>query len=118
MKLLVKRIYDEPTKKDGTRILVDRLWPRGISKEHATVTLWPKEITPSSELRSWFHEDKDKRFASFEKKYKTELKAIKGIAKEVMSPYKTKTITLVTAVKDIEHSHIPALVAFLNGLYF
>ena len=116
MKIKIKRIYDERAKNDGVRILVDRLWPRGISKETAAIIAWPKEITPSNELRSWFHKDPEKRFKDFEKKYKAELQNQKTIVKEFVKPYKTKTVTLVTAVKDIPHSHIPTLTSFLSKL--
>ena len=118
MKLSVKRVYDKPSKNDGVRILVDRLWPRGISKENAAIVAWPKEITPSSELRSWFHEDPEKRFKDFEKKYKAELHAQKTVVRESVKAYKTRTVTLVTAVKDIQHSHIPTLTSFLNEIGF
>ena len=116
MKTSVKRVYDKASKKDGTRILVDRLWPRGITKADPGIDLWAKDITPSNELRSWFHEDPESRFKSFEKKYGAELKKNKLLAKETMLPYKTKNVTLVTAVKDIPHSHVPTLVKFLGSL--
>ena len=116
MKIKIKRIYDKATKNDGIRILADRLWPRGISKEKALIKAWPKEITPSHELRSWFHEDQEKRFKDFEKKYKTELESQKNEIRDYMKTYKVKTVTLVTAVTDIEHSHIPTLVSFLERI--
>ena len=116
MKLSVKRIYEKPLKNDGARILVDRLWPRGVSKEDAKIIAWLKEITPSNELRSWLHQDPEKRFKDFEKKYKAELRVQKATVKESIKPYKTKTVTLVTAVKDIQHSHIPTLISFLGKL--
>ena len=77
---------------------------------------WPKEITPSNELRSWFHEDPDKRFKDFEKKYKAELQAQKAVVRNSVKPYKTKKVMLVTAVKDMQHSHIPTLISFLGKL--
>ncbi len=116
MKTSVKRVYEKPSKKDGSRILVDRLWPRGITKINADIDFWAKDITPSGELRSWFHEDPESRFKSFEKKYLAELKKNKKIVNETMLPYKEKTVTLVTAVKDIPHSHIPTLFNFINSL--
>jgi len=69
----IKRIYDNPEKKDGFRILVDRLWPRGLSKEKAKVDLWLKEIAPSDKLRKWFSHD-PKKWDDFKKKYKLELR--------------------------------------------
>lgn len=116
MKIFVKRVYEEPSKTDGVRILVDRLWPRGISKVQANITIWPKEITPSNELRRWFHVDREKRFKDFEKKYMIELQVQKGAAKELFKVCKTKKVTLITAVKDIERSHIPTLITFLSRL--
>ena len=69
----VKRIYEEPSPSDGARVLVDRLWPRGISKERANLTLWAKDVAPSTELRKWYDHDPAK-FEEFTSKYKSELK--------------------------------------------
>jgi len=69
----IKRVYEEPGKDDGFRILVDRLWPRGLSKEKAKIDLWMKEIAPSNELRQWFSHDPEK-WENFKKRYETELK--------------------------------------------
>ncbi len=110
----VKRIYEDPATTDGQRILVDRLWPRGIKKETAKIDLWAKDLTPPHELISWFHEDKDNRFKEFEKKYRTYLKDNKNKASDIID--KRKKITLVTAVKDRDHSHIPTLLKFLQSL--
>lgn len=112
MKILIKRVYEPTTKGDGFRVLVDRLWPRGVSKADAKIDVWLKEITPSSELRNWFHRDKNKLFEEFYKKYEKEL--IK-ISDDTFEDLRDKDkITLVTAVKDIEHSHIPTLKSFLE----
>jgi uncharacterized protein YeaO (DUF488 family) len=73
MTIKLKRVYEEPAKTDGTRILVDRLWPRGLTKEKAHVDLWLKEVAPSTELRKWFAHDPAK-FAEFKARYRTELK--------------------------------------------
>ena len=73
MKLAIKRVYEEPDKDDGIRILIDRLWPRGLSKEKAHVDLWLKEIAPSTELRKWFAHDPAK-WAEFKTRYRAELK--------------------------------------------
>jgi len=114
MKLPVKRAYDAASKADGTRILVDRLWPRGVTKAKAHIDLWAKDLTPTNDLRKWFHGDPEKRFKEFSTKYKAELKPKKKEAKELLKGH--KKVTLVTAVKDIEHSHIPTLTAFLEKL--
>lgn len=72
MPLRIKRVYEEPTDDDGRRILVDRIWPRGLSKERARIDEWRKEVAPSTELRRWFDHD-DERFAEFERRYREEL---------------------------------------------
>lgn len=72
LKIALKRAYDEPTESDGTRVLVDRLWPRGLSKERAHIDLWLKEIAPSTELRKWYGHDPDK-FEEFRRRYESEL---------------------------------------------
>jgi uncharacterized protein YeaO (DUF488 family) len=113
MAIKVKRIYDEADDNDGTRLLVDRLWPRGISKQQAQISLWAKELAPSDELRKWVHADKEKRFKEFEKKYEAELTQNKATIKNILSG-KKGDITLVTAVKEVELSHVPTLVAFLR----
>jgi uncharacterized protein YeaO (DUF488 family) len=73
----LKRVYDEPEPSDGTRVLVDRLWPRGLSRERAHIDLWLKEIAPSRELRTWFGHDPEK-FAEFRDRYETELASESG----------------------------------------
>ncbi|HEX2792277.1 MAG TPA: DUF488 family protein [Candidatus Paceibacterota bacterium] len=112
MHIRVKRVYERPAKADGVRILADRLWPRGVTKEKAAIKDWAKELSPSDGLRRWFHESPETRFAGFERKYASELKKNREAIRERMSAY-TGTVTLVTSVKDIERSHIPTLVAFL-----
>lgn len=117
MTVRIKRIYDKTATSDGARILVDRLWPRGISKDEASITYWAKELAPSDSLRKWFHADPDKRFKDFQKKYRAELQKNRSLIEENMLPYNRKRYTLITAVKDIEHSHIPILSAFLDYEY-
>ena len=106
----IKRVYDAPSADDGYRILVDRLWPRGVSKNKAKINLWLKEATPTDALRKWYSHD-PKKWPEFKKMYKAELKErldaldkIKQIQKE------KKTVTLVYAAKDQKHTH--ALVLF------
>ena len=96
------------------RILVDRLWPRGMSKATAKVDLWVKDVSPSTALRSWFHKDKEKRFRDFSKKYKKELLAGKELAHLKKALQKKKVVTLITSVKDLESSHIPILLKLLK----
>lgn len=116
MKILVKRVYAEPAKSDGKRILVDRLWPRGLAKETAQLDAWLKILTPSNNLRKWFHQDRTHRYQEFTKRYAQELKDNKVEIKTSLP--KTSTLTLATAVKleDMDRSHIPTLLKFLNSL--
>ncbi|MFD7163543.1 DUF488 domain-containing protein [Streptomyces violascens] len=111
----VRRVYDPPEDGDGVRVLVDRLWPRGLSKERAAVDEWPKELTPSTELRRWYHEDRT-RYAEFQERYEAELAEPEPAQAldRLLGLAKSDTVTLVTAVKDIDHSHVPTLVAALE----
>lgn len=118
MEILVKRVYEKLSNKDGFRVLADRLWPRGVSKTDAGIDLWLKEMTPSAELRKWFHADKKKNYAKFCIKYEKELMLNREIIKNELGKHKKTNITIVTAVKDIENSHIPVLVSFLKNHIF
>ena len=102
----LKRVYDEPEPGDGTRVLVERLWPRGLSKERAHVDLWLKEIAPSHELRAWFGHDPEK-FAEFRRRYETELASETGQAAlaKLRDLAKQGPVTLVFAAHDTEHSN-------------
>lgn len=107
--LQLKRIYEKPGKDDGYRIFVDRLWPRGMSKEKATLNAWLKDIAPSTELRKWFGHDL-KRWPDFQKKYKAEIKANKDAFSELKKLIKhNKNITLLYAAKDEEHNEAVVL---------
>lgn len=100
----IKRIYDLPSAKDGLRILVDRLWPRGITKEKAAIDYWYKEITPSNDLRKWFAH-KEEKFKEFSEKYQEELKFQEGILKQVKLLSAKKPVTLIYAAKDSKINH-------------
>ena len=101
----IKRIYEDYSKTDGYRILVDRLWPRGISKERAQIDLWAKDIAPSSDLRKWYSHDSDKR-QEFQKKYLTELKDKSDSINEVKKiTNEQKTVTLLSASKEPKPIH-------------
>ncbi|MFD2209886.1 DUF488 domain-containing protein [Virgibacillus halophilus] len=118
MPVSVKRIYEEYDKNDGVRVLVDRVWPRGMSKESAKVDHWIKEAGPTSELRKWFGHDPDK-FPDFKEKYKSELKEndeqkealdkLKKLAKE-----NDKNLTLLYSAKDTEHNQAVVLKEILD----
>lgn len=103
MKIKIKRVYEKPDKEDGKRILVDRLWPRGLTKEKASVDLWLKEIAPSTELRKWFSHDPDK-WKEFQKRYHKELKENKEQVSLLKEQMKKGTVTLVYGAKDEEHN--------------
>lgn len=109
--LKIKRIYELPKKTDGFRILVDRLWPRGIKKQSAKIDLWLKDIAPSTALRQWYAHDPTK-WSEFKKRYHQELKNKKDIWQPILHSPK-RTVTLLFAAKDIEHSHALALQIFL-----
>jgi uncharacterized protein YeaO (DUF488 family) len=110
----LKRVYDDWEKDDGYRILVDRLWPRGVSKEKAHVDLWPKEIAPSTELRKWFGHDVQK-WEEFEKKYKKELETKKELVDQVKQlEQEHSVITLLYAARDTEHNDAVVLLSILE----
>ncbi|HET8810799.1 MAG TPA: DUF488 domain-containing protein [Flavobacteriaceae bacterium] len=98
-KIKTKRVYEDPAKNDGHRLLVDRVWPRGVSKEDAKLDDWNKEIAPSTELRKWF-DHKEERFDEFKKRYKKELEKHKADMKEIAKISKEKTLTLLYGAKD------------------
>ncbi|MHB8600801.1 MAG: DUF488 domain-containing protein [Ktedonobacteraceae bacterium] len=108
--IAIKRAYDEPAQDDGTRILVDRLWPRGLSKEQAHIDVWLKEIAPSDELRKWFGHEPEK-FAEFRSRYKAELasgEAIDAIGR-LYELARQGQVTLVYAAHDTEHNNAVVL---------
>lgn len=113
MDVKIKRIYDEPAKEDGLRLLVDRLWPRGVSKERAALDGWTKEIAPSPELRVWFNHD-PKKFEEFAAKYEAEL-ASNPMLKDFRDKIKDhKTVTLLYGAKDPAVNHALVLKNFLE----
>lgn len=112
----VKRIYDEPDDNDGFRILIDRLWPRGISKDKAKVNLWLKEIAPGDELRKWFRHDPGK-WEDFRDKYLKELQSHKQLLDKIMLAEEDyHTITLLYAAKDSKHNNAVVLLDMLRAL--
>ncbi len=110
LSVALKRAYDEPAASDGTRVLVERLWPRGISKEHAHIDLWLKDVAPSTELRQWFQHDPQK-FPEFRRRYTAELKA--EAAQEALTKLrdiaKQGQLTLVFAAHDAAYSNAVVL---------
>ena len=113
MKILVKRIYAPATKFDGFRVLVDRLWPRGISKSDAKLDLWLPDIGPSSALRQWFNHD-SARWEEFQRRYQAELKDKKELVAELKGQANKGTVTLLYSAKDEQHNQAIALRSFLG----
>lgn len=113
MALRVKRVYDEPASDDGFRILVDRLWPRGLSKDKAHVDLWLKEIAPSNDLRKWFAHDPEK-WDEFRRRYHDELAERRELVEQVRQQMKQGPVTLLYSAKDEAHNQAVALRDFLK----
>ena len=111
----LKRAYDPASEDDGYRVLVDRIWPRGVSKDRARIDLWIKDIAPSAELRKWFHHDPDK-WDDFRRRYHEELaEKDEASTRRQRACYDHPVITLVFAAKDREHNNAVALKDFLEG---
>ncbi|MGH2703411.1 MAG: DUF488 domain-containing protein [Actinomycetota bacterium] len=109
-KVRMRRIYDEPTSMDGTRVLVDRVWPRGLSKDEARIDEWCKQVAPSNSLRKWYAHDPE-RFAEFTRRYAAELEdpeRAEGLA-TLRRLARDRTLTLLTATKDVEISQAAVL---------
>lgn len=113
MHLNLKRIYEPPEKNDGYRILVDRLWPRGLTKEKAAIDLWLKDIAPSTELRKWFDHDPEK-WKGFQKKYLQELKENKEAVATIKEHLKKSAVTLLYAAKDEVHNEALIIKDFVS----
>jgi uncharacterized protein YeaO (DUF488 family) len=110
----LKRAYEKPSRDDGLRVLVERLWPRGLTKQRAAVDMWLKEAAPSPELRKWFGHD-PARWAQFQRRYWQELKEKKEAVQFLKQKGKQGTVTLVYAARDEEHNGALALKRFLEG---
>jgi uncharacterized protein YeaO (DUF488 family) len=113
MNIRIKRAYEEPDREDGTRILVDRLWPRGLTKEKARVDLWLKDVAPSTELRKWFAHDPGK-WAEFQSRYQKELKRNKEQLSLLRQEAAKGTVTLVYGAKDQQHNEAVILQRLLT----
>jgi uncharacterized protein YeaO (DUF488 family) len=107
-KILIKRIYESAAKSDGYRVLVDRLWPRGMSKESARLDLWLPDIGPSTKLRQWFNHD-SARWEEFCRRYQAELKDKNELVAELKGRAKKGTVTLLYSAKDEAHNQAVAL---------
>lgn len=112
----LKRAYDAPELSDGTRVLVDRLWPRGLTKERAKIDLWLKDVAPSAGLRQWYGHAPE-RWEEFRRRYREELQAspAKEALERLRGLMREGTVTLITAARDSEHSDGAVLRELLSG---
>lgn len=110
-----KRIYEDPEPTDGYRVLVDRLWPRGVAKEDAELDDWCKELAPSDELREWFDHDPD-RWEAFRERYREELEQMTDRCRELLDDAGDESLTLLYAAKDTDHNNALVLKSSLKTL--
>lgn len=112
----IRRVYDKSTPEDGVRVLVDRMWPRGLRKDEVDLDEWNKDVAPSAELRAWFGHDPEK-FAEFTARYRSELETATGrVALDHLRSLSTgRQLTLLTATKDVAHSHATVLADLLGS---
>ncbi len=113
MEISLKRAYEAPDDKDGLRVLVDRIWPRGISKEQLRLDRWLKEIAPSNELRKWFGHDPEK-WDEFKQRYFSELEQRQELIEELLKSRGTGRMTLIFSAKDENHNNAVALREYLE----
>lgn len=111
----IKRVYDEPGESDGIRVLVDRLWPRGLSKERAKVDLWLKDIAPSDELRKWFAHEPEK-WEGFRRRYFEELKDKQKYIDRIIEKERSGDVTLLYGAKDGMHNNAAALRDYIRAI--
>jgi len=116
MAIKLKRVYEEPDSNDGIRILVERLWPRGLSKEKARVGIWLKEASPSTELRKWFDHDPTK-WGEFKKRYYSELEKNPEALDPISNLPEKENITFVFASKEEEFNNAVALKEYVEKLF-
>lgn len=109
----IKRVYEPPTAADGSRVLIDRLWPRGVRKEDARIDLWLKELAPSAALRKWFGHD-SRRWLEFKRRYYHELGGLADSVQRLQSLADSDTVTLVYAARDEQHNQARALADYLS----
>jgi uncharacterized protein YeaO (DUF488 family) len=110
----IKRVYDPPSRTDGARVLVDRIWPRGVTKESAHLTSWLKEAAPSAPLRRWFGHKPD-RWEEFRKRYRAELDTNAAALTPLYDMLERKHVTLVYGAHDMEHNHARVLAEYVRA---
>ena len=113
MTIKLKRIYEPYSEDDGYRILIDRLWPRGMKKEDAKIDKWLKEIAPTTELRKWFNHEPDK-WDQFRQKYNAELDKSTALDELLLDLNKHKTVTFLFSTREEKHNHAIVLQQFIN----
>jgi uncharacterized protein YeaO (DUF488 family) len=113
--IAIKRAYDKPSAKDGVRILIDRLWPRGLSKAKLKIDAWPRELTPSTDLRKWYgHEPA--RFAEFRRRYRAELAEHAKELDALGTTVRGRAATLITAAREVDLSHAAVMREILQRM--
>ncbi len=110
----IKRVYDPPSRKDGNRILVDRLWPRGLRKEDARIDTWVREVSPSTELRLWYGHDPAK-WGEFKTRYFAELRGEQEAVESIVSAARRGTITLLYSSREERYNNAVALKSYLEA---
>lgn len=113
--IATKRIYEPAADEDGFRVLVDRLWPRGVSKEKAAIDLWARDLAPSDDLRKWFRHDPS-RWAEFEERYRAELAGREDALRELVEAAGHKPMTLLYSARDEENNQALVLKAVLEAM--
>jgi uncharacterized protein YeaO (DUF488 family) len=114
MDVRLKRAYEPASAADGYRVLIDRIWPRGVSREQARLDGWARELAPSTELRRWFDHD-PARFTEFRRRYRRELAAKEETLRELRRRARVGTVTLVYAARDSDHNNAVVLAELLSG---
>ena len=114
MDIRLKRAYEAASRSDGYRVLVDGLWPRGLSRDRARIDKWARELAPSDALRHWYDHDLD-RFDEFRRRYVRELDSRRKLLTELRRRARAGPVTLVFAAKDVEHSNAAVLVSVLRA---
>jgi uncharacterized protein YeaO (DUF488 family) len=110
----IKRVYERPAADDGTRVLVDRVWPRGIKKDEAELELWLKDVAPSTELRRWFGHEPE-RWPEFQRRYRAELERNSDAVSKLRELAKHGRLTLVYGARDTEHNQAVVLADYLKS---
>ena len=114
MSVKSKRVYDAAEAGDGYRVLIDRMWPRGVSRQRAQLDEWARELAPSSELRKWFHHDPE-RFDEFRSRYREELRERRPLLEELRRRARDGPVTLLYAARDREHNEAVVLGELVRG---